>query len=101
MSAQNGFQLLADGDLRPRAGLFAEIGDRPGLPVNVLGSEQGGVGLRGAGFPEQLKIKVPFGTLGKRQKIFVFRQRDAAPGLRVMFRPEIGRHNRDGNPAQA
>ena len=47
--AQDGFQLLADGELRQRAGLFPKIGNRPGLPVNVLGLEVRGVGLCRAG----------------------------------------------------
>lgn len=47
------FQCVADRELRPRAGLLPEIGDRPGLPVNVLGSHVRGVTLRRAGFPKQ------------------------------------------------
>ena len=99
--AQDGFQLLADGDLRPRAGLLAKIDDRPGAPVNVLGFEQGGVGLRGAGFLEQFQVQTPFNIIGKWQQPLVLRQRDTALGLRVIFRPEARGHNRDGKPAQA
>ena len=99
--AQDGFQLFADGDLRPRAGLLPEIGDRPVLPVDVLGAERGGVGLRGTGFPEQLQVKVPLGTFGERQKPFLFRQRDAAPGFVTIFRPEIRGDDGEGDPAQA
>jgi hypothetical protein len=61
--AQDGFQLLADGELRQRAGLFPKIGNRPGLPVNVLGLEVRGVGLCRAGFPKQLQKQFPLGFL--------------------------------------
>jgi len=96
---QHFFECRADGELRQRVGFLPKIGNRPRLPVNILGLEIRGVALRRAGFPKQFQKQFPFGLSLVRQNALVFVQRDAAPVFGFVFGPEIRRDNRHGNPA--
>jgi hypothetical protein len=96
---QHRFQCLADGELRPRAGFLPEIGNRPALPVNVLGGHGGGVACAAPVSQSNSRnsFHSAFFSIARRSAV---RPGDAAPVFGLVFRPKVGRDNRNGNPAQ-